>query len=392
MNKRILLIELCNYEDYPLGGHLSFAKQLIKAFGNELALVGITTDDKIPVGCWTKRIIEGIEYDYFSVKKIYPSPKKSIIPGRIKAYFSAKRYRKEILAYGSTNIIIQTPEVFFNFKNHKNLNICLRLPGLGNPLRISRYAYGKIFARFYENSFFKAINKANILLAAADNEAMNDFIKRGKNKFDQNKLKQFPTRFDDSIFNIRNKEQSKQLIGVNPNSLLVVTSGRLNYFKGWKFMINSFALFKENKANAILTFMGDGEDRNKIEKYIKDKNLTDSIFLTGRVDHETLSNYLNAADLFIMGSYAEGWSTSLVEAVACATPICTTNYSSAKELVQDGKNGFVLNNRDEMDFSQKMKEAVSLPENGLFETAQEIKRFAVSNLKRELLSNWEINI
>lgn len=389
--KKFVFVELCNYVDYPLGGHLTFAKHMIKAFGNDLALVGVTTDDNTPVGCWTKKIIEGIEYDFFSVKRVFPEVKKGFIPGRIMAYFYARKYRKEILTYNSTRFIIQTPEVFFNFKDLQ-LNICLRLPGLGNPLRISRYSYGKFFANLYENIFFKAINNSNILLAAADNESMTDFIKRGKNKFDQNKLKQFPTRFDDSIFNVRNKERSKRLIGVNPDSLLVATSGRLNYFKGWKFMIDSFALFKENKENAILTFMGDGEDRNKIEKYIKDKKLNDCIFLTGRVDHETLSNYLNAADLFIMGSYAEGWSTSLVEAVACATPICTTNFSSAKELVQDGINGFVLNNRDEMDFSQKMKEAVSLPKNGLFETAQEIKKFAVSNLKQELLNNWKINI
>jgi glycosyltransferase involved in cell wall biosynthesis len=391
-NPKYLLVELCNYKNYPLGGHLSFAKQLIKAFGNELALVGITTDDEIPVGRWTKKNINGIDYDYYSVKRVYPSEKKGIIPNRIKAYFWSRKHKKNILAYGCNNIIIQTPEVFFNFKNHKNLNICLRLPGLGNPLRISRYAYGKLFAEIYENIFFKAINKANVLLAAADNDAISDFIKRSKNKFDKSKLIQFPTRFDDSIFYPKEKKEARNYIGVSDNDTLIVTSGRLNHFKGWKLMIDAFALFHENNNNSKFIFLGDGEDKAKIENYIFEKNLIRNVLLKGRVDHKILADYLNAADLFIMGSYAEGWSTSLVEAVACATPVCTTNFSSAKELVQDGINGFVLNNRDEMDFSQKMKEAVSLPKNGLFETAQEIKKFAVSNLKQELLNSWKINI
>lgn len=392
MNKKIILIELCNYTDYPLGGQLSFAIHMIKAFGNDLALVGVTTEDETPVGCWTKKTIDGIEYDYFSVKRIHPSPQKSIIPGRIKAYFRAKRYRKEILAYGSTNIIIQTPEVFFNFKNYKNLNICLILPGLSNPLRISKYAYGKYFAKIYENIFFKAINKAKVLLAAADNEAISDFVKRSKNKFDQTKLVQFPTRFDDSIFSPRGKKDAKIHIGVSVNDTLIITSGRLNYFKGWKFMIDAFALFHEKNNNSKFIFLGDGEDKVKIENYIVEKNLSGSILLKGRVDHNTLSDYLNAADLFIMGSYAEGWSTSLVEAVACATPICTTNFSSAEELVQDGVNGFVVNERNIQIFSQKMEDAIALPSNGLMQKSQLIKRYSVTNLKQELLKKWQIKI
>jgi glycosyltransferase involved in cell wall biosynthesis len=392
MAKKILLIELCNYTDYPLGGHLSFARHMIKAFGNDLALVGVTTEDETPVGCWTKKTIDGIEYDYFSVKRVYPSAKKGIIPGRIMGYFSAKKYKKEILAYGCSNVIIQTPEVFFNFKDNKNLNICLVLPGLGNPLRISKYAYGKYFSKIYENIFFKAINKANVLLAAADNEAISDFVKRSKNKFDQTKLVQFPTRFDDSIFSPRGKKDAKIHIGVSVNDTLIVTSGRLNYFKGWKFMIDAFALFHEKNNNSKFIFLGDGEDKVKIENYIAEKNLSGSILLKGRVDHKTLSDYLNAADLFIMGSYAEGWSTSLVEAVACVTPVCTTNFSSAKELVQDGVNGFVVNERNIQIFSQKMEDAIALPPAGLIQKSQLIKRYSVTSLKQELLNNWQIKI
>ncbi len=54
--KKILFIEICNYKDYPLGGHLSFAKHILSAFGNQLALVGCTTDDT-PIGKWTKKKI-----------------------------------------------------------------------------------------------------------------------------------------------------------------------------------------------------------------------------------------------------------------------------------------------------------------------------------------------
>lgn len=389
MKAHYLLIESCNYKDYPLGGHLSFAKQLIKAFGNELALVGVTTDNETPVGRWTTKIIEGIKYDFFSVKRVYPTAKKGIIPSRIKTYFCVKKYKKRILAYGCNNVIIQTPEIFFNFKNFQNLNICLVLPGLGNPLKISRYSYGKYFATAYEKKFFKAIDQAQLLMAAADKNAINNFIGRSKNSFDKNKLVQFPTRFDDTIFFEKDQNEARKKLGLPNDEIIVVTSGRLNYYKGWKFMIDSFEIFNKEKNNSILIFLGDGEEKNTIMQYISQKGLSNRVILKGSVNHHVLSNYLNAADLFIMGSFAEGWSTSLVEAVACATPICTTNFSSAKELVENEVNGFVLDNRNEKTFAEKMIKSLTLDHEKLRQKAEEIKRLSVSNLKEEFLKLWQ---
>ena len=57
MKKKILFIELCNYCDYPTGGHLSFALHMLGAFGNQLKLVGITTENECEVGKWCKKDI-----------------------------------------------------------------------------------------------------------------------------------------------------------------------------------------------------------------------------------------------------------------------------------------------------------------------------------------------
>ncbi len=73
-DKKILLIEICNFTDYPIGGYLSFAKQMLTAFGNQLALVGLATDD-MPVGEWVKREIDGVVYDYFAITKAVNSNK-----------------------------------------------------------------------------------------------------------------------------------------------------------------------------------------------------------------------------------------------------------------------------------------------------------------------------
>ena len=47
---KTLFIELCNYSDYPLGGHLSFALHLTQAMKGEIDLIGITTEKTDKIG------------------------------------------------------------------------------------------------------------------------------------------------------------------------------------------------------------------------------------------------------------------------------------------------------------------------------------------------------
>ena len=66
---KILFIELCNYKDYPTGGHLSFALHMLGAFGNELKLVGINTEGDDEVGKWRKKEIDTFSYSNGSFGK-----------------------------------------------------------------------------------------------------------------------------------------------------------------------------------------------------------------------------------------------------------------------------------------------------------------------------------
>lgn len=167
MENKILLIEICNFTDYPIGCYLSFAKQMLTAFGNQLALVGLAVDN-MPIGKWQKRNIDGIEYDYFAVADFTKTSSKTFVPYRLKSYLAIKKFRKEIFSLGFDNIFVQTPEVLFALRREKINNLCCRIPGVGNPMTHSKYWYGKLFARIFDYLFFKELTKANVILATAD--------------------------------------------------------------------------------------------------------------------------------------------------------------------------------------------------------------------------------
>jgi glycosyltransferase involved in cell wall biosynthesis len=109
--------------------------------------------------------------------------------------------------------------------------------------------------------------------------------------------------------------------------------------------------------------------------------------MAGIQDAYNVALYLNAADLFVMGSYKEGWSTSLIEAIACGIPACVTNFSSAKDIVQEGKNGYVIEEHNEELFAQGMLRAVEIPVPVFKDNVME---YAVNKLKTEILKIWEL--
>ena len=87
-----------------------------------------------------------------------------------------------------------------------------------------------------------------------------------------------------------------------------------------------------------------------------------SVRITGFQKPGQVVSYLNAANVAVVGSYVEGWSASMLEALACGKPIVSTEVSGAKAMVIEGRNGFIVNNRDPVRFSEAMQKALQLPE------------------------------
>lgn len=388
---KVLFIELCNYIDYPTGGHLSFALHMLGAFGTDLKLVGINTDKELPVGVWIKYEIDGVDYDFFNVGNVKRNPRKPILPSRITNFLLLKKNIRKILETDYDRIVIQTPEVLFALPLIVLEKVTLIMPGIENPIKFSRYKFVRCFATLYDNVFFRRITNVSSILPAADQNAIQDFIKRSKGLVNSAVVRQFPTRYDSKVFYIRDSKNLRSVYGIEENIILYVTVGRLNWIKGWQLIIDSFSIL--NTPNAHLFFIGDGEDEYKIKEYIIHKGLEDQVFLLGKKSLSIISDYLNMADAFLMASYKEGWSTSLVEAVACGCPCVVTDFSSARDMVTDGKNGWVIKGRSEEEYAKRMNDVLLLDKANLMDKALEISFLSVQNMRKQmsLSAGWVID-
>ena len=385
--KRILLVDFANFEDYPIGGYLSFAVNLLEAFGPTLALAGITTSSEDPIGKWFKKKINGSEFDFFALARYDKSKTRHLIPDRLAIFLLLKYYRRKIFRIKIDNIFLQRQEMLIALADDSK-NICFSFAGLENPLSISKYSYARPLASWFERRFFIRVKKARTILARGDDSAINEMLERSKGELSGRSLIKFPTRIKTDIFKPMDKHEARSRLGIPVSETMVLTTGRLAEYKGWKFMIDCYRKFVEKIPDSSFRFIGEGEAYEQIKAYLSLVNLADKITLEGKKSQQEIALYLNAADFFIMGSYKEGWSTSLMEAIACGTPSCVTDFSSAGEIIEEGENGYVIEGHDESLFVNGMLQALKLKKPVRNE---HVIRYSTKTLKEELLSYWTLS-
>jgi len=387
MAPRILLIEAVDYRGFPLGGQLTFAKNMVKAFGGRLALVGISTDDT-PVGKWIDKEFDSVKVPFFSFGRRRAASGRPLIPARLSAFLDLRKHRKAILGLGIKRAMMLAPETILSTVSWGWDRLCYVYASADNPLTISRYPGAAVFAKVFEGMTFRAVSCADLILAHADNSAIEALCARSRGKLPRDRIVQYPTRVDTEIFHLSPKEAARKALSLDEKAAVVVTTGRIHWAKGYALLLDAFKLFLDRHPGSLLYFVGDGESRADLQKRINGAGLSAHAFITGNESPQKVAAYLNAADLFTLASYKEGWSTSMVEALCCGKPIVSTDVSSAREIVATGENGYVLADRDPHEFAAAMEKALGFGDLTAFAT-QGSQRYGLKFLERDLSALWE---
>ncbi len=382
--KYITIIEPCDFIRFPIGGQLNFVTQLINVYEGELSLIGITTSKEIPTGQWIKLNIRGVDFDYLAVQYKDPTKIKPVIPSRLSFYlkliFNYKIINKKLSKY----VFVQAPEVMIFLRKAYNLNICYCFPGMQNPLTMSRYKWAFLFHRIFNRLFISGLNNAKIILASADINTIENY--KNKNHL-KKKIFHFPTRIDLAKIESYSAKALKNIFNIPASHKIIITCGRINRVKGWEFAIESFAELLNNEKNVSLIFIGDGEDRPKLENELMEKNIITNVFITGFISNELVISYMKSANLAIITSFYEGWSLAMLEELSCGLPIVSTNVSGAEQMVHNGINGYVISKRDKYLFSAAMLKALNIKKPSGF-SLEIAKKYDVKRLSEDLNKIW----
>jgi glycosyltransferase involved in cell wall biosynthesis len=255
-------------------------------------------------------------------------------------------------------------------------------------LKMARYRWARLFTRLYDAKLFCALKNVDVILACADGRAIEGFARRSKGLLQPERIKQFPTRVDTANFKPLPMHQMRQKLKLDGPGSLIVTCGRINKVKGWDLLIRAFRHFLQIYPRARLVFVGDGEDRPALEKTIREQNLAGSVLLVGFQPPSKVAEYLNAANVVVVGSYEEGWSIAMLEALACGRVVVSTDVSGARDMIIQGRNGFIIPNRDPKCFASAVAQALVI-ENPNSVSLRIAEKYSLVNLRRDLCQVWK---
>lgn len=162
----------------------------------------------------------------------------------------------------------------------------------------------------------------------------------------------------------------------------IIAAGRLHPQKDFPTLINAAAKLRDHDYDFQLTIFGEGPERLRLEALIQEKNLSAHVSLPG-FDSDVLSRIADA-DLFALSSRWEGFGNVIAEALACGTPVVSTDCESGpREILDNGRLGKLVPVGDADALADAMLETLSarpvIPANAA-------DRFSAEHAAKEYLS------
>jgi glycosyltransferase involved in cell wall biosynthesis len=151
---------------------------------------------------------------------------------------------------------------------------------------------------------------------------------------------------------LKTEQNLKEELGIGANDLVV---GMIACFKPQKSpqdFIKAAFITSEKFPNVKFLLVGDGALRNRVKKLINKFNLQDKLILTGW--RRDIPKILSTIDIFVLTSLWEGLPVSALEALVSSRPVVATNTGGIREIIFEGKNGFLVKSKDMEKLSERL--------------------------------------
>ena len=173
-------------------------------------------------------------------------------------------------------------------------------------------------------------------------------------------------------------------------SFVCLHVGSLIHDKAQHDLLTAFNEVVGQYPHAKLTIVGEGPERDKLEKMSQELNLSKSVSFKGYVkDEDSLYKIYRESDMFVLSSITEGFPRVLYEAMAASLPIVTTNVGSIPHLMKDTVNALVVKPRMPKDLAVVMIKMASQNDlrKGIIKQGQETMKGVFERMNKSQISN-----
>ena len=203
-------------------------------------------------------------------------------------------------------------------------------------LRISGYPKLNFLRKF----FWKKISKKLELTTCPTVDLKSYLI---KNKiFNENKISFLPDAILD-YNKLKKADKNSSIIKDFSNNKIILSVGRLTKQKNFVYLINEFYKFNKVNKDYVLFIVGEGEERENLEKTIQNLELKNKVFLIGH--RSNIYDYMRNSEIFVLSSLWESPGFVIIEAAINNLYIISSDCPTGpKEFLNYGKNGLLFKN------------------------------------------------
>jgi len=151
--------------------------------------------------------------------------------------------------------------------------------------------------------------------------------------------------------------------GINKtDEVKILSIGKFVKRKGQTLLLKAVNELINNNYKINLTLVGENADEkylNEIINYIKEKSLSNIVNIIKNLNYTDIIKQYQLHDIFVLASYSEPAAYSPVEALAHGLPVICSNENGTKCYIEEGKNGYLFNQKNIDDLVDKIGKLVS---------------------------------
>ncbi|WP_084245548.1 N-acetyl-alpha-D-glucosaminyl L-malate synthase BshA [Planomicrobium okeanokoites] len=144
---------------------------------------------------------------------------------------------------------------------------------------------------------------------------------------------------DEREYQVKDAVHLKEELGILEDEKVVIHVSNFRKVKRVGDVIDTFHRIRQQVSSKLL-LVGDGPEMSGIQEQVKELKLDEDVLFLGKRDN--LSELYNISDLKLLLSEKEAFGLVMLEAMACGVPGIGTNVGGIPEIIEPGKNGYLV--------------------------------------------------
>jgi len=153
-------------------------------------------------------------------------------------------------------------------------------------------------------------------------------------------------------------DEFKRGLGLKSSDKIVLTASRLAGWKRLERLIKAVPSVVSQRKDVVFFIVGDGPEREKLERLSLDLGANGYVRFVGAVTHEKVASHMNAADVFVSVNDFGNVSNGLYEAMVCGKCIVVLEGGDTGQLIQDNLTGRLIKTGDEEEINGELSKAI----------------------------------